>query len=308
MKVPKHFTEFGGGYLPSRYTRRAPAKFIVLPLPYEKTTTYVKGTANGPQAILDASCQVEPYDEELQTEIYKTGIYTIPLKKIRSRLNFNAPPEKFVRQLRQYTQDLIRPDKLLVSLGGEHTITLGLVQAHKKYYPKLSVLQLDAHSDLLDEYEDTRYGHASVIRRITKLCPVVQVGTRSISEDHASIMQKKLPVKLFYAHKIQGRIKQTAREILKHLKGDIYVTIDVDVFDPAYMPAVGTPEPGGLTWYEVLDILRPVFKTKRVVGFDLVELCPQKDSIISDFTAAKLAYRLMGYLRTYLPARQAGQA
>jgi agmatinase len=289
------FTIFGGGCIPTQYTQRTPARFIVLPLPYEKTTSYVKGTAKGPQAILEASSQVELYDEELQAEIYKPGIYTVTDVRQSSGLNFKTSPEKFVKELAHYAQRLIQPGKILVSLGGEHTITLGLVQTFKSYYRNLSVLQLDAHSDLRNEYDGTRFGHASVIRRVAELCPVVQVGIRSISEDHASIMRANLSLKTFYAYQMRLRINQAIKKILAGLKKNVYVTIDLDVFDPSYLPAVGTPEPGGLNWYEVLDILRPVFKTKHVVGFDLVELCPQPNSIISDFTAAKLAYRLMGY-------------
>lgn len=279
--------------IPKKFTHQETARFVILPLPYEKTTSYKKGTARGPDTIIAASYQVEHYDEELGLETFRSGIHVVSDKAVKRALSFNVSPEKFCRQLAAFAGHFINPRVTLISLGGEHSISYGLVKVFCKSYPKLSVLQLDAHSDLRNESVGTRYGHASVARRISELCPITQVGIRSLSEqDHKIINSRR--IKTFLAHQIRAN-KQLSKKILKSLSRDVYLSIDLDVFDPAYMPGVGTPEPGGLSWYEVLDVLRPVFKTRRIVGIDVVELSPLRETHISEFTAAKLIYRLMGY-------------
>lgn len=273
------------------------ARFVVLPLPYEQTTSYGKGTAKGPQSIIDASAQLEHYDEELDKETYRRpGIHTIYPKGI----NFRSSADRFIPALAEYADVLVRKlsrKQVLVGLGGEHSVTYPLVQAYHRLYSDLSVLQLDAHSDLRAEYEGSRYSHACVMRRILELKPasIVQVGIRSMTPECQALMQHK-PLTAFKAH-AECRQPNLPAHILKSLKSkDVYITIDLDVFDPSIMPGVGTPEPGGLGWYPVLDILQMVCRKKNVVGFDVVELMPIKGQVISNYTAAKLVYRLMGYL------------
>ena len=243
-------------------------------------------------------------------ETHKAGIHTIPVQEIRSVLPFKSPPEIFLPGLTNYLKRWInpasaagKPNQILIALGGEHSITYGIVSALSKTHPKLSVLQLDGHSDLRDEYKDSRYSHAAVMRRVSEICPITQVGIRSLGEQDYQIINKG-NINIFLAHKIRGDA-QIAKKVLATLTDHVYLTIDMDVFDPAYMPGVGTPEPGGLNWYEVLDILRPVFKYRQVVGMDVVELCPMAGNIISDFTTAKLVYRLIGYAsaKYFLPSR-----
>jgi agmatinase len=298
------------------------ARFVVLPLPYEQTTSYGKGTARGPQAIISASAQLEHYDEELDQETYssnpdgfseqepgtgrRNGIHTTYPKGI----NFRSAPERFIPALAKYADKLVNKlssQQILVGLGGEHSITYPLVKAYHKLYPNLSVLQLDAHSDLRDEYEGSRYSHACVMRRVLELQPssIVQIGIRSMTPECAQLVRRK-PFNAFMAHSdcrlpglplLAGLPAGLPERVLKALKSnDVYITIDLDAFDPSIMPGLGTPEPGGLGWYPVLDILRLVCRKKNVVGFDVMELMPVKGQIISDYTAAKLVYRMMGYL------------
>ncbi|MFH1226586.1 MAG: agmatinase [Planctomycetota bacterium] len=273
------------------------ARFVVLPLPYEQTTSYGKGTVNGPKAILDASAQVEHYDEELFKETcLRNGICTIHPET----LNFCAGPDKFIPALSAYAASLVdrlSRRQIIVGLGGEHSVTYPLAKAYRNIYPQLSILHFDAHSDLRDEYEGSKYSHACVMRRIIGLKPasIVQVGIRSMTPECNELMKHR-PLTAFKAHD-QCREPQLPNRVLKALKSkDIFITIDLDAFDPSVIPGVGTPEPGGLGWYQVLDILRLVCRQKNVVGFDVVELLPLKGQTVSEFTAAKLIYRLMGYL------------
>lgn len=279
-------------YLLPQFRQGLKSKFIILPIPYEKTTSYKKGTARGPAAIISALNQVEFYDEELNQETWKAGIHVFP----KLPLPFNAPPEKFCVKLSEFIKPFIRSGKFLINLGGEHSITAGLVPPYLEKYPDLSVLHLDAHSDLRDEYEGSAYSHACVARRISKLCPITQIGIRSLGEQDYKITNKG-NIRTFFAHEMRRtETEKLVREIQKGLTRHIYLTIDLDVFDPSCLSGVGTPEPGGLSWYEVLDILRPIFQRQHIIGMDVVELCPLEGNNISEFTAAKLIYRLIGYL------------
>jgi agmatinase len=288
------------------------ARFIILPLPYEVTTSYIKGTRKGPSAIISASANVETYDEELEKETYKTA--KIHTSKIPD-LDFRARPEKFIPSLNKYIKSLIKKlssEQVLISLGGEHSISYPIVSAYQEAYKDLSVLHLDAHSDLRESYAGSIYSHACVMKRIynSKVKSIVQMGIRNLTQDCMELIRRTsgpgcTTLKTFFAHKHQPPLQDTPnafgeiKEILNTLFDNVYVTIDLDVFDPSVIPAVGTPEPGGLCWYDVLEILRPVFGTKRVVAFDVVELCPIDNSIVSDFISAKLIYRLMGYISQY---------
>ena len=274
------------------------ARFIFLPLPYDVTTSYIKGTAQGPAAILKASAQVETFDEELgHDNAANSGICTIPAPS----LDFRSKADKLIPDLAGYMKTLIRklsPHQTLISLGGEHSLSYPIISAYQSISKDLSVLHLDAHSDLRDSYNGSKYSHASVMKRIydSGVKSIVQVGIRNLTADCLKLIKApNSKLTTHFAH-AQPDYKKLGRSVLSKLSDRVYVTIDLDVFDPSVMPALGTPEPGGLNWHQVLDVLRPVFQNKNVVGFDVVELCPIKGAIHSDFTAAKLIYRLMGYL------------
>lgn len=263
------------------------SKAVILPLPYEGTVSYGKGTSKAPSAILDASKQVELYDEELEIEPYKIGIWT------EEALKLGKEPEKMVGEVYFSAKKHVSAGKFLVSLGGEHSIPTGIVKAYKERYPRLSVLQFDAHADLREEYHGTKFSHAAVMSRIRELCPAVQVGIRSLSKEEAE-KAKKNNYPIFWAQDIHDNEKWFDKAISR-LSDDVYITFDIDVFDPSIMPATGTTEPGGLGWYPVLKFLKEVFKKKNVVGFDLVELAPIKERHDCDFLAARLVHKVIGY-------------
>ena len=267
------------------------AKVTVLPVPYDMTTTYIKGTKLGPQAIIDASLYLERYDDELNLETFKIGIHTMDALYCE-----NVTPEEMVEKVYNQTSETLKSGKFPVMLGGEHSVSIGAVKAFKDLYPDISVLQLDAHYDLRDEYYGSRLNHGCVARRIAEICPLVQVGTRSLSKEE----------KEFLTSQSNGRVKTISvydildmpmwkDAVVDKLSENVYITIDLDVFDPSIVPAVGTPEPGGIGWYETLDLLKEVSKDRKIVGFDVVELCPISGQVASDFLAAKLVYRLLGY-------------
>jgi agmatinase len=276
-----------GGLLPeeSAFER---AQVVILPIPYEQTTTYGTGTKEGPQAIIAASRHMELYDEELDFEAFRLGIHT--LREIET---VASGPQAMLERITEVTRDLLRRGKFVIGLGGEHTISFGLVRAFAERFPGLSVLQFDAHADLRDTYQGTPYNHASVLRRISELVPAVQVGIRSLSREEADWVKAR-GKKLFYAAEVLTS-PAIATEIGDALTDDVYITICLDGLDPSIMPAVGTPEPGGLGWYDVLRIVRRVAETRHVVGFDVVELFPMPGNIAPDFLAAKLVYKVLGY-------------
>ena len=276
---------FGG---PEAYCSRDEANIIVLPVPFELSTSYIKGTSKGPDAILNASAYMELYDEELNIETYKLGIYTA--KNLSSARNAEA----WLKSITSGTIGILKKNKFPVILGGEHTVSIGAVRACQQYgIADLSVLQSDAHADLRDSYEKNKLSHACVARRVSEICPVTQVGIRSLSAEEAKF-KKNSNVTAFYAS--TNLNSETLNKIIASLTKNVYITIDLDAFDPAFLPAVGTPEPGGLNWYEVLNILRAVCAQKKIVGFDVVELCPLRRDVRSDFLAAKLIYKLIGYI------------
>ncbi len=264
------------------------AKVVILPIPYDATVSYQSGSRNGPGAIITASKYVELYDDELEADFSTIGIHTAEAMEI-----VKSGPKEMLESIEEEASEIISAGKFLVSLGGEHSISSPLVKAHAKKYKNLSVLQLDAHADLRESYQGTIYSHASAMRRIREITPAVQLGIRSFSEEDANLIKKeKLPV-LKSIDILNGDGWKDM--IKKNLTEKVYVTIDIDVFDPSIMPATGTPEPGGLGWYKVLEILRFVSEEKRVVGFDTVELMPIPGLVAPDFMAAKLIYKMIGY-------------
>lgn len=271
----------------TEYSTYSDSPALILPLPYEQTTSYGSGTKNGPQAILDASAYVELYDEELDGEVYRKGIHTVP------GLNFTGDVDKDFDRITTAVQRYLDDDKFVVSLGGEHSISFPIFRAFNAHFENLSILQLDAHSDLRDSYEDSIYSHAAVMRRIFELNRhIVQIGIRSQCEEEAQFIREQR-MNTHFAYEInQSGFKES---MIEPLSENVYLTIDVDFFDPSVMPSTGTPEPGGFLWYETLNFLKKVFKKRNVVGFDVVELSPIKGLVHPDFFTAKLVYKLLAY-------------
>jgi agmatinase len=277
---------FGG--LLSEESAFALAQVVLLPIPYEQTTTYGTGTKEGPQAIIAASRHMELYDEELDYEVYKIGLHTL-----RELDPIASGPQAMLDRITEVTGQLLDHGKFVVGLGGEHTISFGIVRAFAERFPGLSVLQFDAHADLRDTYQGTPYNHASVLRRISEIVPAVQVGIRSMSREEV-VWVKERGARLFFASEVVGS-PSIATAISAALTDQVYITICLDGLDPSIMPAVGTPEPGGLGWYDILRIVRHVAETRHIVGFDVVELFPIPGLIAPDFLAAKLVYKVLGY-------------
>lgn len=264
------------------------ARVTVLPVPYDSTTSYQAGARNGPRAIVEASRHLELYDEETGREPYRVGIHTLP--ELEPAL---SSPDAMTVRIEEVVGDLLDQGKFVVMLGGEHSVSVGAVKAFHRRFSDLSVLQIDAHADLRDSYCGTRYNHATTMRRIIEMVPAVQMGVRSLSREEADLIrEERLPV---YFSKDLADKPDWLEEPIRLLSENVYVTIDVDAFDPAVMPATGTPEPGGLGWGQVNEILRTLASRRRVVGFDVTELAPLAGQTAPDFLVAKLVYRLIGY-------------
>ena len=263
------------------------AAIAILPVPYDGTSTWIKGADLGPKALLEASYNLEFYDIETRTEVYKRGIATLePVTEA-------ASPEAMADAVERRMEQILLDGKFPVLIGGEHSVSIGAFRAMARRYPHLSILQLDAHSDMRDEYEGSPCNHACVMARAKELTPhITQVGIRSSAREE---QHNICPDRTFYAHDIVGQEGWQER-VSQQLTEAVYITIDLDVLDPAYMPSTGTPEPGGLSYREVITLLRRVIKEHRVVGLDVVELCPNPTAKASDFLAAKLIYQFLSEL------------
>jgi agmatinase len=281
---------FGG--LPEEHSQYATSRAVIFPVPLERTTSYEHGTRNGPAAILAASRNMELYDEELEIEPYKEiGIHTLPAIDTADGTLDEVITEIFTAQL-----GLLEDEKFTVALGGEHSLTPPLVSATAKKFKNLSVLQIDAHADLRDEYQGNPASHACAMRRVVEICPAVQVGIRSLSVEEAQAIPR-LRTSIYWAKDIaRAPLKSWIAKVLDDLSPNVYLTIDLDGFDPAFVPATGTPEPGGLDWMQVTSLVRAVADHKKIVGMDVVELLPQPGDHASDFLAAKLVYKSLGYI------------
>jgi agmatinase len=268
------------------------ARAVVFPVPLERTTTYEHGTRNGPSAILTASQNMELYDEELGRESYKDiGIATIPAIE-----TMHGTLEEVLAELSAAESKLLEDGKFPVVLGGEHSMTPPLVSASAKKYKDLCVLQIDAHADLREQYQGNPASHASAMRRVVEICPAVQVGIRSLSVEEAQAIPK-LRTKVYWAKDIANApLSDWLPKVIADLSEHVYLTIDLDGFDPSIVPATGTPEPGGLNWHQVTSLIREVAKQKKIVAMDVVELLPQPGDHASDFLAAKLIYKCLGYV------------
>ncbi|MBL7070930.1 MAG: agmatinase [Candidatus Omnitrophica bacterium] len=267
------------------------ARVIIVPVPYEGTVTYKKGTKNGPCAIFEASRYMELFDEELGVETFKVGIHTM------SPLDVDGlSPEAVIKTVYNVQRNILSAGKFPVLIGGEHTASIGAVKAAKDIAGDISVLHMDAHHDLRDEYEGSKNSHACVGRRMQEIAPLVQLGMRSISREGKEFLSSQNNIaRIVSAYDILNDTLWD-RKALESLKDKVYISIDLDVLDISIMPAVGTPEPGGLGWYLILDILKLVAQNKEIVGFDVVELSPLSGNITPDFLASKLIYRLLSYV------------
>ncbi len=275
--------------LESQYSTYEKSKVVILPAPFEASTSYQTGTADGPKAVIEASKQVEVYDIELGTHFHTVGVHTTP------SLNFSGKTaEQSCQLLYEKTKKVLADQKWPVMLGGEHTISYGLFRALFEKYPNLSLFHIDAHADMRKAYEGNPYSHASILYLIRKTCPrTVSIGIRSMCEEEALYIKKnKVPV-YFDIH--TQKTGFNTEELFSHLTNDVYLTIDADGFSPSMVPSTGTPEPGGLGWYESLDILKKLFKKKNVVGMDFVEMMPIKNVVYGDFSVAKMIYKCIGY-------------
>ena len=292
---------FGFGGLEPEFCGYENSKYVILPVPYDSTTSYKVGTREGPSAIINASMNMELYDIETASEPFEAGICTLPAAEPHM-----GAVEKFLKNLEKICSQILADKKILITLGGEHSISYAPIAAYfkalKKCGRKLAVVQIDAHSDLRSEFEGTEYNHASVMRRVREefKLDTVHIGIRSYCDEEAAYIRKN-KVKIFHGHEVSGRLVEKTPEILKALAGydDIYLTIDIDGFDPSIVPATGTPEPGGLLWYETLHFIKELAKCKNIAGFDLVELMPIPGNHASDFLASKLVYKVIAYLEKY---------
>lgn len=280
-----------GGIDEERYSNFDDARVLILPVSYEGTVSYGTGTGAGAMAIVDASRNMELYEEETDSEVYKIGIHTLPEFTARDT------PEEMMADLYGYSQKMLAADKFLCMLGGEHSVSAPIIKAHNETFENLSVLQIDAHADLRDTYDGTTYSHASIMARVVKdmQIPSVQVGIRSISGDEAKSLKEGLPTKIFWARDIVGKT-DWIDEAIDSLTENVYLTIDIDGLDPSIVPTTGTPEPGGLGWYETLTLIRKLAEKKRVVGMDLVEYSYFENYESPAFLCAKLVYKSLAYI------------
>lgn len=275
-----------------KHTEWNSAKVVIQQVPYEYTSSYLSGSDKGPAAIVQASHYVEFYDEELDIESYKSfGMVTLEEMDFRGRVDSDA-----IDAIEDQTTELLDSGKFVVSLGAEHTVTYGFVRAFHKKYADLSVLQIDAHSDLREAYQGNPFSHASVMARVHDLnIPLVQVGIRAQCAEEAELIKASDNIHTWYAHMLWNDDAWIDACIDK-LSDNVYLTIDADGFDPSVAPAVGTAEPGGLSWIQGCKLFRRLAERKNVVGFDIVEIAPRKTDIITEFTMAKLCYKILGYL------------
>lgn len=266
-----------------QYARLENSKYVLLPVAYDGTSTFIKGADKGPQAIIDASDSIELYDVQFEMEPYTAGIYT-------DKYGYDfTTPDAMVQSVYARVKHFIDKQKHIGILGGEHSVSVGSIKAFSEKYPDLSVLQVDAHADLRDDYHDSIYNHACVMRRAQDFARVVQVGIRNVcTEEMHNIVKENI----FYAHKMYNN-NDWMEQAINRLTDHVYLTIDLDGLDPSVLPSTGTPLPGGLSWYTLITFLEKLFASKKIVGFDVVELCPQPYDKSSDVLAAVLVYKII---------------
>ncbi len=268
-----------------QYGQYENAAILLQSIPYDGTSTWGKGADNGFEAFLEASENMEIYDIETDSEVFTQGVHILPA------ITENQSPETMFEAVYTKTKELLETGKFLTFFGGEHSVSIGVIKAFNEKHKNLTVLQFDAHADLRKEYHNSAYNHACALHYASQNTNLIQVGIRSMDTCEKQYLNTS---KCFFAHNLRKN-EIWEEEALSLITDNVYITIDLDVFDPSIMPATGTPEPGGLDWYTMLEFLRKVFEQKNVVGFDIVELAPMKDNKAPTFLVAKLYYKMLSY-------------
>jgi len=271
--------------IPEQYSKLETSKVVLIPVPYDGTSTWQKGADKGPKAFLEASENMELYDIETDSEVYKNGIF------LADEVLENSSPEAMVKAVHAATKSFIIKNKFVTLFGGEHSVSIGSIRAFNECFNSLTVVQIDAHADLRKEYEGSKCNHACAVYEASQTTNLIQVGIRSMDKAEKTVMDLD---KVFFAHDMVND-DFWMENAIDLMTNNVFITIDLDAFDPSLMPSTGTPEPGGLLWYETLEFLKKIFNEKNVVGFDIVELCPNPNEKSSDFLAAKLYYKMLSY-------------
>ena len=271
--------------IPAEFAKLENAKIVLIPVPYDGTSTWQKGADKGPEAFLNASENMELYDIETDSEVYQQGVF------LADAVTENSSPEAMVEAVHEVTKKFINKNKFVTIFGGEHSVSIGTIRAFNEMYPSLTVLHIDAHADLRKEYEGSTCNHACAVYEASQTTNLIQLGIRSMDVMEKTVMDED---KTYFAHEmaVDDNWMDSA---IDQMTDNVFITFDLDALDPSIMPSTGTPEPGGLLWYETLDFLKQVFEEKNVVGFDIVELCPNAKDKSSDFLAAKLYYKMLSY-------------
>jgi len=271
--------------IPDQFAQLETAKVILIPVPYDGTSTWGKGADKGPKAFLEASENMELYDIETGTEVFEQGIY------LASTITENSSPEAMVNAVHKTAKEYIKRNKFVTLFGGEHSVSIGTIRAFNECFDNLTVLHIDAHADLRESYDGTKFNHACAVHEASQTTNLIQVGIRSMDALEKTYMDEE---KTFFAHDMVAD-DYWMDKVIEAMTDNVFITFDLDAFDPSIMPSTGTPEPGGLFWYETLEFLKQVFEEKNVVGFDIVELCPNEEDKSSDFLAAKLYDKMLSY-------------
>ncbi|WP_297764218.1 agmatinase [uncultured Muriicola sp.] len=280
MKTTKNYAG-----IPDEFAQLEKSKVVLIPVPYDGTSTWGKGAEKGPEALLEASENMELYDIETDTEVYKQGVY------VAEQVAELSSPEAMVNSVHNRTKDYIKRNKFVTLVGGEHSLSIGSIRAFNECFDNLTVLHIDAHADIRESYDGTPYNHACAVYEASQNTNLVQVGIRSMDAIEMTLMDTE---KTFFAHEMVDD-EYWMDKVVELLTDNVFITFDLDALDPSILPSTGTPEPGGLLWYETLEFLKKVFEEKNVVGFDLVELCPNEQDRSSNFLAAKLYYKMLSY-------------
>ncbi|WP_282041405.1 agmatinase [Winogradskyella flava] len=271
--------------IPADYSKLDQSKIVLIPVPYDGTSTWQKGADKGPETFLEASENMELYDIETDSEVYQQGIF------LADAVSENSSPEAMVDAVHAATKSYIKKNKFVTIFGGEHSVSIGTIRAFNDMFPNLTVLHIDAHADLRESYEGSKCNHACAVYEASQTTNLIQVGIRSMDAIEKTVMNEE---QTYFAHEM-AQDDNWMDSAIDQMTDNVFITFDLDALDPSIMPSTGTPEPGGLLWYETLEFLRQVFEEKNVVGFDIVELCPNKDDKSSDFLAAKLYYKMLSY-------------
>ena len=271
--------------IPDEFAQLEKAKVVLIPVPYDGTSTWGKGADKGPEAFLKASENMELYDIETDTEVYQQGVF------LADAIQEDSSPEAMVNAVHKTTKEYIKKNKFVTVFGGEHSISIGTIRAFNECFDNLTVLHIDAHADLRKSYDGTKFNHACAVHEASQTTNLIQVGIRSMDVIEKTFMDEE---KTFFAHDMVADDYWTDK-VVDLMTDNVFITLDLDALDPSIMPSTGTPEPGGLFYYEILEFLKQVFQDKNVVGFDIVELCPNEVDKSSDFLAAKLYYKMLSY-------------